>query len=343
MSPSSLWHSATALTPRAKTSAMSISSSVTLGGSEALGVTRSQDLTMSWTRESLAAGSASMKLVEGRGPIGEEPPTAWDATPAKGRGTFAWRGYVPLMTDSTIDEGPIVWLPPLPLARGWRPRPHLPGPRSATASELVGLRQASSHGARGRVPVRKRLSLYNLRARSKGVGTKQVGHRAASPLPADTQRRPPPVREWRPQSRRLSALPSLDLHKLALGRLSTLGVILKDQKAGRGEEEPIQRLPVAELAPPPLGALHKLNCLSHECTGFPSFRSGTSPQPDSRRKKWKSYSQCFTFDFFSMAVMKPDLFLLGSPLNGMNETERPSRTSKAAQLTGCYKGTNVLP
>ncbi|KAJ8431115.1 hypothetical protein Cgig2_004706 [Carnegiea gigantea] len=38
----------------------------------------------------------------------------------------------------------------------------------------------------------------------------------------------------------------------------------------------------------------------------PPKGSGTSPQPDSRRKKRKSYFQYFTFDFFSMAVIKPD-------------------------------------
>ncbi|KAJ8444451.1 LOW QUALITY PROTEIN: hypothetical protein Cgig2_005973 [Carnegiea gigantea] len=36
---------------------------------------------------------------------------------------------------------------------------------------------------------------------------------------------------------------------------------------------------------------------------------GTSPQPDCRRRKRKSYFQCFTFDFFSIAVMKPGLLL----------------------------------
>ncbi|KAJ8449193.1 hypothetical protein Cgig2_027195 [Carnegiea gigantea] len=42
--------------------------------------------------------------------------------------------------------------------------------------------------------------------------------------------------------------------------------------------------------------------------GFPKW-SGTSPQPDSRCTKRKLYFQCFTFDFFSMAIMKPDLLL----------------------------------
>ncbi|KAJ8430630.1 hypothetical protein Cgig2_008310 [Carnegiea gigantea] len=92
--PSNLRHSAAALTPRAKTSAMAISSSVILGGSEAPGVTKSQDLTKSWTSESLAAGSALMKLVDGR--------WCW-----KGRITLEWRGCGPQMTGSPIDEGPI--------------------------------------------------------------------------------------------------------------------------------------------------------------------------------------------------------------------------------------------
>ncbi|KAJ8423405.1 LOW QUALITY PROTEIN: hypothetical protein Cgig2_030572 [Carnegiea gigantea] len=79
-------------------------------------------------------------------------------------------------------------------------------------------------------------------------------------------------------------------------------------------------VPVTGLAPPLLGALHRLNCLSHELRdgsrliiltyiklervvlhssavaspkgfhmGFPSFRSRTSPQPDSWHRKRKSY------------------------------------------------------
>ena len=59
---------------------MAICSSVTSGGSEALGVTKSQDLTKSWTSESLAAGSALIKSVDGW-VIGEEPPAASEAAP----------------------------------------------------------------------------------------------------------------------------------------------------------------------------------------------------------------------------------------------------------------------
>jgi len=60
---------------------MAITCSVTQGGSEAPGDTKFQDLTMSWTRESLAAGSSLIKLAEGREAIGEEPPAVWDVAP----------------------------------------------------------------------------------------------------------------------------------------------------------------------------------------------------------------------------------------------------------------------
>ncbi|KAJ8449201.1 LOW QUALITY PROTEIN: hypothetical protein Cgig2_027203 [Carnegiea gigantea] len=131
---------------------------------------------------------------------------------------------------------------------------------------------------------------------------------------------------------------------VSIGMANTPGKILKDQKAGRGEKEIVHkklqlRLPITRLALPPLRALHGLNCLSHKLrdgrrpvvityvklevvflssavgspdrflTGLPSFQSRTSPQPDSRYTKRKSYFQCFTFDFFSIAVMKPGLSL----------------------------------
>ncbi|KAJ8435397.1 hypothetical protein Cgig2_009648 [Carnegiea gigantea] len=63
------------LYPLAKTLAMAISFSETFGGSEAPGAARSQDLTISWTRESLTLASALMKMAEGRG-VSKEPPLA---------------------------------------------------------------------------------------------------------------------------------------------------------------------------------------------------------------------------------------------------------------------------
>ncbi|KAJ8420627.1 hypothetical protein Cgig2_027117 [Carnegiea gigantea] len=80
-SPSSRRHSATAFTPRANTLAMAISSSDTFGGSEAPGATKSQDLTMSWTRESLMPGFTLIKLAEGRG-VSEQASPATRVTAA---------------------------------------------------------------------------------------------------------------------------------------------------------------------------------------------------------------------------------------------------------------------
>ncbi|KAJ8425394.1 LOW QUALITY PROTEIN: hypothetical protein Cgig2_021783 [Carnegiea gigantea] len=142
------------------------------------------------------------------------------------------------------------------------------------------------------------------------------------------------------------ASPSVpNIKVISIGTTNTLGKTLKDQKAGLGEKKIFRkklqlRLPVTRLSLSPIGALHRLNCLSYKLgdgprpvvltyvklevtghlsllsrspngflIGLPSFQSGTSPQPDSRRVKRKSYFQCFTFDFFSLAVKKPGLLL----------------------------------
>ena len=64
------------LTPRANTSAIVTSCLVILRGFEVPEVARSQDLTKSWTSENLAAGSALMKLVDGRWTLDGEPAKA---------------------------------------------------------------------------------------------------------------------------------------------------------------------------------------------------------------------------------------------------------------------------
>ncbi|KAJ8432519.1 hypothetical protein Cgig2_001112 [Carnegiea gigantea] len=151
-SPSSRRHSATAFTPRANTSTMAISSSLTLGGSEALGVAKSQDLTISWTRKSLTTGSALMKLAEGRGASGEVPLAAGVAPPAGG-GALAWPGYAPPMSGSPIGEGPTTQLSAPPPARGQKPRPQLAVPQSSASSELVGSQPASFRKIQERAPV----------------------------------------------------------------------------------------------------------------------------------------------------------------------------------------------
>ncbi|KAJ8420208.1 hypothetical protein Cgig2_025832 [Carnegiea gigantea] len=93
-SPSDSRHSATAFTPFAKASAMAISSSETLGGSEALGAARSQDLAISWTRESLMLTSALIKLAKGHEVSEEAPlaPAVMAPTPGEGVGCTCWAG-----------------------------------------------------------------------------------------------------------------------------------------------------------------------------------------------------------------------------------------------------------
>ncbi|KAJ8431709.1 LOW QUALITY PROTEIN: hypothetical protein Cgig2_005216 [Carnegiea gigantea] len=129
----------------------------------------------------------------------------------------------------------------------------------------------------------------------------------------------------------------------SIGTTNILRKILKDQKARRDKEEvvskkhqfrePIQRLPITGFSFPPLGALHGLNCLSHklrdgsrliihpyielEVTGHFSFFSRRLHKGGPHRltlvlvrdTNRKSYFQCFIFDFFLMAVMKPGLLL----------------------------------
>ncbi|KAJ8434806.1 LOW QUALITY PROTEIN: hypothetical protein Cgig2_033528 [Carnegiea gigantea] len=290
ISPSNLRHSAAALTPRANASAMATSSSVTFGGSEAPGGT------MSWTSENLAAGSAFMKLVITGNcrQLGERHLRFWE-----GRFLPESHGCDPQMTGFPIAEGQIVRLPLPPPEKGRMPR----------------LLPAQNEG----VPVKKN-NLVSKIQRSRERGTNKL---YLLGLLND------------------EALPLLFSPALGIGcHLFWSGVPdLEDRQPcphllciKQKRSQPIQRLPITRLALPPLGALHGLNCLSHklgdglrlvvltyvtlEVTGHLSLfsrglpkRSGTSPQPDSRRTKRKSYFQCLTFDFFSMAVMKPGLLL----------------------------------
>ncbi|KAJ8443840.1 LOW QUALITY PROTEIN: hypothetical protein Cgig2_010304 [Carnegiea gigantea] len=83
-----------------------------LKGIRTPGVTKSQDLTKSWTSESLAAASTLMKLMDGRWVIAEEPPADWGAAPIKGQLAPEWWGHDPQMTGFPIDKGPIVQFPP---------------------------------------------------------------------------------------------------------------------------------------------------------------------------------------------------------------------------------------
>ncbi|KAJ8445934.1 LOW QUALITY PROTEIN: hypothetical protein Cgig2_009863 [Carnegiea gigantea] len=221
------------------TSTMAISSLETFGGPKAPVATKSQDLTISWMRESLTLGSALMELMEGRGVSEEAPLTTGVTALAPLEGVWcAYLGSAPLMTGSPIGEQTDGRPSPPPPANERMPRSHRGVPRSFAAYGPVSSQRASSRWVQGRALARNSLSLCPKRTnggRAHRVPAEK--ERAASLPPAYARQRPPLVREWHPQSRRLSAEPSLDLHKTnrksVLGRLSTLGEVLKDQKAGR--------------------------------------------------------------------------------------------------------------
>ncbi|KAJ8438251.1 LOW QUALITY PROTEIN: hypothetical protein Cgig2_030616 [Carnegiea gigantea] len=287
---------------------------------------------MSWMRESLTAESALMKLAEGR-----EASAARVAAPAvfEGAGCSCRLGYVPPMTGSPIGEGPTTWLSPPPLTMGQKPQPHLTVPQSSASSEPIGSQQASFRRVQRRAPTRKKLSLCIPRETKGGVTSRVLPlllplafgigrHLFGSGVPSLKNRQPHP---------RLICI------KQTGSRVST------------------KHKTITGLAPPLLGPLHRFNCLSHEIRdrprliilayielevavlrssvvgspkgfrpGFPSFQSGTSPKPDAWRGKRKSYFQCFTLDFFSIAVMKPDLLV--------NQYRPKSLVSLGALCTG---------
>ncbi|KAJ8437860.1 hypothetical protein Cgig2_002994 [Carnegiea gigantea] len=70
-------------------------------------------------------------------------------------------------------------------------------------------------------------------------------------------------------------------------------------------------------------------------TSFLSFQSGTSLQPDSQRRKRKSYFQYFSFDFFSMAVIKPGLLLKQYHLKSPNLPDHGMRRKTETIVEGC--------
>ncbi|KAJ8425533.1 LOW QUALITY PROTEIN: hypothetical protein Cgig2_021338 [Carnegiea gigantea] len=198
--------------PRAKTSTMAISCSVTLWGSEAPGVIRSQDLTMSWTRETLAARSALMKLAEGRGASGEGPPVVWVVAPTALEGVRcsclagAYGRLLPTGHEGGYLQGKDLVCNPRDTRRGNK-LGHIP--------YLLGLLS------------NKALPL--LLPPVLGVGH----HLFGSGVPGLEDCQPCPRLICIKQKR------SQVSTKHKTRRLSTLGVILEDHKAGRSKEEVI--------------------------------------------------------------------------------------------------------
>ncbi|KAJ8444097.1 LOW QUALITY PROTEIN: hypothetical protein Cgig2_025098 [Carnegiea gigantea] len=286
----SLWHSVAALTTRANASAIATSSSVTLRVSEVPGVARSQDLTAL-----VRTWPVRLKEVGGR-PQGAQGGT----TRSLRSGTYGLRrGGLSLLTFE-VPRG-------RPFGSDF-PRMSRGGCRS-----LIGMAFGSLTLANRRVFSRavREGALVRRSGLIRGLPTKK-GKQGGSKVLKHTFLACWLTRRCLSSSRGRSALAA-----------TCSGVASLVSKT---------RLPVNRLTLPPLEALHGLYCLSYkhgdesrlmvlpyvklEVTGRPSLfsrghpqGSGTFPQPDSRWTKRKSYLQCFTFDFFSMAIIKPGLLL----------------------------------
>ncbi|KAJ8426092.1 LOW QUALITY PROTEIN: hypothetical protein Cgig2_006573 [Carnegiea gigantea] len=217
-------------------SAKATSSSVTFGTSEAPGVAKSQDLTRSRMSENLAAKSALMKLVDGHWVIRGEPPAAWEATPT-GRLVPEGRGCDPQMTGFSIIEGQTVRLPLPPLEKERMSRSRLDSPQSVAAYKPSAKFRDHEKGGTNKVINCIFLACW-------------VTRRCLSS-----------------SHREVRSAPNIEV--ISIRTTNTLGKILKDQKGGCGEKEIVckklqLRLPITGLALPHLGALHRLNCLSHK-------------------------------------------------------------------------------
>ncbi|KAJ8438388.1 LOW QUALITY PROTEIN: hypothetical protein Cgig2_006306 [Carnegiea gigantea] len=305
--PSSLRHSAAALTPQANALVIVKSSSVILGESEVPKVTRSQDFTKSWTIHH------GISLDE----IGGWPLGAWGRTATGLRSSphGLGGGSVFLETGNRSAPASLAWVGADAAVLSGRPLVHwhLRTDYSKLGITKKGGEPGSKVYLLGLL-VDKVLPL--LFPTALGVGC----YLLRSGVPDLKDRQPHPRLLYIKQKGTCRGEEELVSKKLQLG-------------------EPIQRFPITRLALPPLRALHRFYWLSHKLvdrlglillpyveleavflsltmgspkgflTGLPSFQSGTFPQPDSQRTKRKSYFQYFTFDFSSMAFMNPDLLL----------------------------------
>ncbi|KAJ8433849.1 hypothetical protein Cgig2_032060 [Carnegiea gigantea] len=215
---------------------------------------------------------------------------SWLLQLGKGRGALAWLGCVPLMTGSPIGEGPIARLSPPPLAMGQRPRPHPAVPRSSAFSE-----PASSRRAQGRVPARKRLSLYISRENEQGRSDESghvpylLGLLSNKALPLLL----PPAFGV---SRHLfgSGVPGLEDHQCRPH------LICIKQKGSQGW---------AKAYHPCVYKTGSSGRSSVRRSWVPRRGSARAFPHSSQGRPPNLIPNCFTFDFFSMAVMKPDLLL----------------------------------
>ncbi|KAJ8421675.1 hypothetical protein Cgig2_004472 [Carnegiea gigantea] len=198
---------------------MAISPSDTFGGFEAPGAARSQDLTISWTRESLVLASALIKLAEGRG-ASEEHLESQPLRLGKESGAPAGQGFTPLLTGSPIDEQSDGRPALPPVAKGRTPRSPQEDPRSFASYEPANSRLGSS-------PIRSCLSSSCLR--SAAAATCSGFSRPLAELSLNLHETNKKSGQHQTKNRPI------------LQRLSTLSNILKDQKADRSEKEVVRK------------------------------------------------------------------------------------------------------
>ncbi|KAJ8446501.1 LOW QUALITY PROTEIN: hypothetical protein Cgig2_027463 [Carnegiea gigantea] len=298
-SPSILWHSAVALTPQANSSFIVTSSSIILGGSEVPKVVKSQDLTKSWISESLATGSALIK-VDGRWALGGELLTAYEVIP-------------------TVLEGAVCsWG-----LRVWSLADRLPECQGVDCSAPASPAWVRADAA---VSSRRPLALPLLFRTVLGIGC----HLLRSSVPDLKDRQPRP---------RLLCIKQKRSQGWPIPQEKFLRIKRPDAAKKKSFSKNFNLGSQFKRSMPLNLALHRFYCLSHKLgdrsgliilpyveleaiflssavgspkgflTGLPSFHSGIFPQPDSWKTKRKLYFQYFTFDFFSMAVMNLNVLL----------------------------------
>ncbi|KAJ8419332.1 LOW QUALITY PROTEIN: hypothetical protein Cgig2_015421 [Carnegiea gigantea] len=236
---------------------------------------------------------------------------------------------------------------------GQRPRPRLVVSQSSASSEPAGSQWASSRRIQGRAPARKRISPFIPRETKGGTTGRTLyllGLLSDEVLPLLL---PPAFSVGHHLFG--SGVPGLEDHQ-PRPRL----ICIKQT----GSQVSTKHKAITGLGPPLLGPPYGLNCLSHEpkdgprfiilayieleVTGGPLLVSRGFPETEEEVVLPVLHLR-FLLDSHHEArpivkvISSQVLSLLGSPLNCMNEAERSSRTRKAAQLTGCYKGTNVVP
>ncbi|KAJ8423667.1 LOW QUALITY PROTEIN: hypothetical protein Cgig2_009288 [Carnegiea gigantea] len=282
---------------------MAISSSKTFKGSEAPGAARSQDLTISWTRESLTLASALMKLAEGRG-VSQEAPLATGVTapvPWEGVGRACLAGV--RFPDLRFPDCRRTIGPRSPyLRRSGRP--------SLTRGSLNPLLLADQQAHGGPPPARykggrlnKELPLFLPLKLGSGC------HLFGSGIPSLKDRSQISTKHRTSQYWN-DYIPLVKFLRISRPAVARKKLLIKNFSLGSqfNGSRPLHRLNCLSYEPRDGPRLIVLAYIEHKVVGRASFLSRGFPEGAPNRKR-KSYFQYFSFNFFSMAVMKPDLLL----------------------------------